>query len=73
MSGFLYLVPLKYDCIKSGIGINLFSRLQMARICKINGETLTLTFACIGKIFLALPLWNGLHGHDFLCLNLMNY
>ena len=30
------------------------------RKCKINGETLNLMFLCIGKIFLALPLKNGL-------------
>ena len=39
-----------------------FSRLQMARKRKINGETSTLTFVCIGQIFLSLPLWNGLCG-----------
>ena len=33
-----------------GLSIHLFSRLQMARKCKINGETLTLMFDSICQI-----------------------
>ena len=32
-----------------------FLGLQMARKCKINGATLTLTFVCIGHMFLCCP------------------
>ena len=47
---------------------DLFSRLQMAHKCKINGTTLTLRFVCLSQIFLpyhykmlsAVPV-NGKH------------
>ena len=45
MSGFGGLQPYHFYCSV------LFSWLQMASKCKINGETLTLTFVCIGQIF----------------------
>ena len=42
------------DCGGGGAGI-YFLGPQMGCKCKINGKTLTLTFVCVGQIFLALP------------------
>ena len=37
----------------------------MAPKCKIDGETLTLTFVSIDQIFLSLPLSKGPRGAEF--------